>query len=262
MEALRQPRFDADEFFERGFVTIPALFSRTEVERMRRAFDRLVCHARSLRESCMSGGSQFVIERDDRLDGSVRIHRVVWCGAVEPVLAELGADPRLLGLAASLLGSERMHQLINQAHFKLPGDGVTFPWHQDSTHRRFGRSEWKDVNGKGSYVQTVIALDDVDERNGPILFIPGSCRHGHIPVDEAGEIPRRFVTERPPVSPRLRAGDVLAFGPYTIHSSGPNLSSRPRRAFINGFACPGANSRVYPGEGAGRELTLRSPRIK
>jgi hypothetical protein len=47
---------------------------------------------------------------------------------------------------------------------------------------------------------------------------------------------------------------VLLFGPYTFHRSLPNRSTRPRRVFINGFAHPGANSRVYPGDGAGRTL--------
>jgi hypothetical protein len=46
------------------------------------------------------------------------------------------------------------------------------------------------------------------------------------------------------------------FGPFTIHRSLPNRSSTPRRIFINGFASPGANSRVYPGEGAGRTVRL------
>jgi hypothetical protein len=54
----------------------------------------------------------------------------------------------------------------------------------------------------------------------------------------------------------MAAGGVLLFGPYTFHRSLPNRSSRPRRVFINGYAAPGANRRVYPGEGAGRLLSV------
>jgi len=50
----------------------------------------------------------------------------------------------------------------------------------------------------------------------------------------------------------MEAGSVLLFGPYSFHCSAPNDSTRPRRMFINGFAYPGANTRIYPGDGAGR----------
>ena len=243
---------DARSFFELGYIVLAGAFTRPEVERMRAAFERLAAVAAGLDGPCMHAGSQFVVERDASVAGGVRIHRVVWCGAAEPELAAFGTDPRLLSLASRLLGSTEMQHLINQAHFKMPGDGVEFPWHQDSTHRRFGGEEWKDVNGRGSYVQTVIALDDIDETNGPIRLIPGSCRHGHIDVGVAGQIPSRFIDGRPIVAATMAAGDVLAFGPYTIHASTPNLSSGPRRVLINGYAYPGANSRVYPGEGSGK----------
>ena len=49
-------------------------------------------------------------------------------------------------------------------------------------------------------------------------------------------------------------GDTLFFGPYTAHASFENRSDAYRRVFINGYAYPGANRRVYPGEGAGRRL--------
>lgn len=241
------------DFFEVGFVTVPRVFSASEVARMRAAFDRLEHTARGLDGPAMVRGSQFVVERVDDGGATVRIHRVVWCGAAEPVLSELGGDPRLVRLAAQLLGSSTMSQLVNQAHFKLPGDGVAFPWHQDSTHRRYGSSEWRDLNGRGSYVQSATALDDVTPDSGPLEFIPGSARLGHVALPADGSLPEGVDPTRT-ATPLPRAGDVILFGPYTIHRSLPNRSAQPRRTFINGFAYPGANSRVYPGEGAGRMI--------
>src|SRR5262249_12844568 len=104
---------------------------------MRAAFERLERTACGLRETAMVRGSQFVGEGMVNGGGRARIHRVVWCGAAEPLLSEFGRAPRLVRVAARLLGSNTMSQLINQAHFKFPGDGVEFPWHQDSTHRRY-----------------------------------------------------------------------------------------------------------------------------
>src|SRR5262245_33933228 len=244
------------DFYEIGFLLVPSVFSSAEVAQMRAAFARLESTARGLTEPGMVRGSQFVVERKARGGARTRDHRVVWCGAAEPVLSKFGRDPRLVRIAAQLLGSRTMSQLINQAHFKIPGDGVEFPWHQDSTHRRYGREEWRDVNGRGSYVQSATALDEVTRDSGPIEFIPGSPRLGHLDIPSDGRLPDSVDPGRA-VTPLPRPGDVIFFGPFTIHRSLPNRSSHPRRTFINGFAFPGANSRVYPGDGAGRTVGIR-----
>ena len=243
-------------FFEVGFTLEPNVFTADEVGAMRAAFERLERTAYRLESTQMHRGSQFVLSSvtDAAGPSRVRIDRIVWCGAAEPVLSVLGRDPRLLAMASQLLGSREMNHLINQAHFKLPGDGVDFPWHQDSTHRRYGGEEWRDVNGRGSFVQTVTAIDDVTAENGPLQLIPGSCKLGHVDPPEGGVgwLPTDRLDPRSAVSVTMTAGSVLLFGPYTFHRSRPNRSSHPRRVFINGFAYPGANSRVYPGAGAGR----------
>jgi len=252
MTMLDRRRISA--FFEDGFVVVPVLFSTSEIHEMRSAFVRLQRAAERLAGTGMHRGSKFVVERV--ATGGVRIQRIVWCGAAEPVLSAYGRDPRLLGMASTLLGTREMNQLINQAHYKLPGDGVEFPWHQDSSHRRFGGDQWRDVNERGSYVQTVIAIDDMTESNGSLRFLPGSCKLGHLDLPADGRLPRALVDPSSAVTATMRAGSVLLFGPYTLHSSQPNESDEPRRAFINGFAFPGANSRVYDGEGAGRLLRI------
>jgi len=247
---MRLSHKQVEAFFELGFVVVPDVFRPAEVEDMRAAFVRLERVANTLWQTCMHEGSQFVVEREPD-SAAVRIHRIVWCGAAEPILSRYSMDRRLLAMAAQLLGSSEMNQLINQAHFKLPGDGVEFPWHQDSTHRRFGGDGWQDVNGRGSYVQTVTAIDTVTQDNGPLRFIPGSCRLGHVALVQNGRLPSNL-DARAAVSATMEAGSVLVFGPYSFHCSAPNDSTRPRRMFINGFAYPGANTRIYPGDGAGR----------
>ncbi len=236
-----------ERFFSIGWLLLPRLFKPREIKRMGRAFDRLRRRAERLPAAGDYRGSRFVIDREGS-HGAVRIHRVVWCGACESVLAEYGADPRLLRPVAELLGSTTMNQLINQAHFKMPGDGVKFGWHQDSTHRRYGQPVWTDVTGRGSYGQTTVAIEAMSESNGPLRFIPGSCRLGHVAN------PDYRVPEERAVTLMMEPGDVVMFGPYTFHSSEPNRSDHPRRALINGYAACGANRRVYPGCGSGRLL--------
>ena len=251
-------RLDIEAFYSRGFFVRPDVFTPSELRAMRAAFERLEQTASRFTEPTMHDGASFVVHREG---SRTVIDRIVWCGGAEPLLLEVGAAPRLLQIAAALLGSAEMSQLINQAHFKLPGDGVSFPWHQDSTHRRYGTPEWRDVNERGSYVQTVIALDDVTEENGPLEFLPGSCRHGHLNLPRDGELPAEL-DPTTAIAATMRAGSVLVFGPYTVHRSLPNRSAVPRRIFLNGYAYPGANARVYPGEGAGRTLRYEGRRTR
>jgi hypothetical protein len=59
-----------------------------------------------------------------------------------------------------------MDQIINQAHFKMPGDGVAFEWHQDSQNRRYGTELWTDGGAPhGAYIQTLTAVDEVTAYN-------------------------------------------------------------------------------------------------
>lgn len=238
-----------ETFFDQGYLVIEGLFTHREIIDIRSGFDRILHCARRLTETTEIDGARFVVGRDEQ--GHPRVDRVVWCGAVAPELLRIGSDRRLVSLAAQLLGSRRVTQLINQAHFKLAGDGLEFPWHQDSAHRRYGGALWNDVNGRGSYVQTVLAVDPAYSDNGPLRLIPGSSRLGH---RVSGRGLPEDLQEADAVAPLLSAGSVVLFGPYTFHASAPNHSTQSRRVLINGYASPGANARQYPGCGLGRPL--------
>jgi ectoine hydroxylase-related dioxygenase (phytanoyl-CoA dioxygenase family) len=96
------------------------------------------------------------------------------------------------------------------------------------------------------------------DENGPLEFVPIEA----VAVDAAGRLaaapdgPRVDASRAIPVTGR--AGDVLFFGPYAVHGSTPNTSTKPRRVLINGYAAPGANRRYYPGRGACRTLPASS----
>ena len=237
-------------FFAQGFLIIRDVFTEEEISQLAAACDRLQEDAQNLRGKTMHKGSQFVIGEHGE------IKRVAWAGAAEPYLLQIGRDARITHPVSQLLDSEEADHLINQVHFKLPGDNVSFPWHQDSTHRRYGTDMWTDVNGKGSFVQVALAIDASTEENGPLLFIPGNPgRHLDLTYDE-----RTYSEEFNPddaVPALLQPGDIALFGPYVIHGSKPNTSDKPRRVLINGFAYPGANAREYPGDGSGERISLK-----
>jgi hypothetical protein len=236
-------------FYEGGFFVRRGLFRPDEVSPVRAALERLFATAQTLRATGDHDGAFFAISVPP--DRAVVVQRVVWAGGAEPGLLELSADPRLVDPALELLGTERCEQLLCQAHYKMPNDGVAFDWHQDIQHRDKGNDTWRDVNGRGSYVQSILLVDDMTEENGPLKFVPTEG----VTVDAAGRlVADARVDASRAIAVTGRAGDVLFFGPYAVHGSTPNESTMPRRVLINGYAAPGANKRYYPGRGACRVL--------
>jgi ectoine hydroxylase-related dioxygenase (phytanoyl-CoA dioxygenase family) len=253
-------RDQVQEFHEHGLIVLRGLFSADEITGIRRCFNNLEQMAAKMRGTGMNDGSLFVLGNKN---GTEVIKRVVWAGGSQPYLLEIGADRRLTVPASQLLGSDTMEQLLSQAHFKRPNDGVIFGWHQDIQHRDKGGDTWRDLNGNGSFVQTLIVVDDMSPDSGPLQFIPGSSRWGRVDFGDHDYDRPDYDPRKPPqfsedevVTIAARAGDVLMFGPHTAHASFENTSATYRRVLINGYAYPGANRREYPGRGAGRQLTV------
>ena len=248
---------DQRAFHEGGFVVLRGLFSEAEVAPVRAALERLYATAQTLRATGDHDGAFFALSVPPT--GPVVVQRVVWAGGSEPVLLRLSEDPRLLEPALSLLGTESCEQLLCQAHFKMPNDGVNFDWHQDIQHRDKGGDTWRDVTGRGSYVQSILLVDPMTEENGPLEFLPMSAAE----LDANRRLVRGEHGPKVDLSRAIsvtgNVGDVLLFGPYAVHGSHANASSKPRRVLINGYAAPGANKRVYPGRGACRVLPEPMP---
>jgi len=243
---------DKQSFHAGGFIVLRGLFTEAEVGPARAALERLYATAQTLRQTGDHDGAFFALSAPQ--SGEVVVQRVVWAGGAEPGLLSLSEDPRLLDPALELLGTSSCEQLLCQAHFKMPNDGVSFDWHQDIQHRDKGNGTWRDVTGRGSYVQTILLLDPMTAENGPLEFLPMSAAS----VDAQRRLVRGehgpTVDTARATAVTGRAGDVLLFGPYAIHGSHANTSRLPRRVLINGYAAPGANGRFYPGRGACRVL--------
>ena len=255
---------DIRRFYADGYLILEDLFSREEVTEMAQAAERLRAVGREiaagLPASDVEGGalgerkiehagSQFVFGGSN---GSCRLLRVVWAGGCEPAFLDCGRDVRLTAVVGQLFGSASAVQLLNQLHAKYPHDGLEFEPHQDSEHRRYGTPEWRDVDGRGSYVQAVVAIDDSTPENGPLVFYPRSGQRGHL---DPAAVRRRY-RDHPGVPALLAAGSAAFFGPYVVHRSAENRGAAPRRIAINGFALPGANSRPYFGAGTGVPIEL------
>lgn len=237
------------DFYTKGFFVLPGLFTQNEIEEIKKCFDRLQEIALKLGTTQEYMGSQFVVE-------GKRIDRIVWMGGAEPELLKYGEDPRILLPVSQILETHTVEQLICQGHYKLPGDQVMFDWHQDCQHRGEGTQDWIDVDGRGSYCQTLMAIDQVTEENGPVCFVPDTVKDGYLALEKHPN-PTSLFDLQSAVPLLMNPGDVAFFHPYAIHGSQPNYSKGPRRVFINGFSYPGANRKIYPGNGAGRKVQLK-----
>lgn len=241
-------------FYDEGFLVVEGLFSRSEVAALGEAAERLRAVGREIAADLSGEEGEVKIEHEGSqfVFGNGRLLRVVWAGGCEPGFLANGRDPRLTAIVGQLFDSDRAVHLLNQLHAKYPNDGLEFEPHQDSEHRRYGTPEWRDVDGRGSYIQTVVAIDDTTPDNGPLIFYPRTGRRGHL---DPAQVRSRF-KGRPGVPALLAAGSAAFFGPYVVHRSEENRGSAPRRIVINGFALPGANSREYFGSGTGVPVPL------
>ena len=229
-----------EQFHQDGYAVVRGVFDACEMAELAAAFDRVylegLTHGRSFRHRNV----YFHVARDPRLGTMVRM--VQWPAYFDPILERFRRDPRLAAILAPLIGPE-LKQIINQMHWKPPGgEMVEFGFHQDARFRK-PRHAYRDL--AASYVQTGIAVDPHRKANGAMKLYPGSHRLGDLPFEAKGRImhsamsaddlttlgldPARLVDLE------LDPGDVALWGVHTVHGSGPNISDRDRRFYINGY---------------------------
>jgi ectoine hydroxylase len=149
--------------------------------------------------------------------------------------ARLARHPRMVQPVMDLFGEEvYMHQ------FKINGkaafDGDVWQWHQD-----YGTWMNDDMMPTARAMNIAIFLDDVNEYNGPLMFIPGSHKKGVIDAKHdltttsyplwtidndliATLVERAGGKNGGIVSPTGPAGSMIMFHSCLVHASSSNLS--------------------------------------
>jgi ectoine hydroxylase len=144
--------------------------------------------------------------------------------------ARLARHPRMVEPIVQLFGEAvYMHQF--KINGKMAFDGDVWQWHQD-----FGTWANDDQMPGPRAMNVAIFLDEVNEFNGPLMFIPGSHKLGVIDAQHDlsttsyplwtidNDTIRKLVERGGMVAPKGPAGSMIMFHSCLVHASTSNLS--------------------------------------
>jgi ectoine hydroxylase-related dioxygenase (phytanoyl-CoA dioxygenase family) len=218
-------------FFQReGYLTLPAITTAEEVERLREIYDHLFA-IRAGREE----GNQFDLAGADEEDKPATLPQILNPAKYAPELATALYRANAQAIARQLLGPETNY-MGEHAIFKPPKVGAETPWHQDEAY-------W-DPGLDYEALSVWMPLQEATLQNGCMQFIPGSHQLEVQPHHTIGHDPRVHGLEidsidiSKAVACPILAGGATIHHCRTVHYAGPNLSDIPRRAYILLFRLP------------------------
>jgi len=144
--------------------------------------------------------------------------------------AKLARHPRMVEPIVQLFGEDvYMHQF--KINGKMAFDGDVWQWHQD-----YGTWLNDDQMPEARAMNVAIFLDEVNEFNGPLMFIPGSHKLGVLDAAHdlsttsyplwviSNEVIKKLVDRGGMVAPKGPAGSMILFHGCLVHASTSNLS--------------------------------------
>ncbi|MGH0035930.1 MAG: phytanoyl-CoA dioxygenase family protein [Myxococcota bacterium] len=139
------------------------------------------------------------------------------------VMRRFACSRPLVEIAVDLLGPD-VRLWWDQAVFKRAGATSEVPWHQDNGYTPIDPPE---------YVTCTVGIDAHTRENGCLWIMPGSHHDGIRPHHKRdGVFYRGYDGDEHGVPVTMEAGEVLVFSSLTLHRTGPNRSSGPRRSWV------------------------------
>ena len=228
---------DVERYVRDGFLRFERLAEADDVAALRDVYDRL-----------LSGAIEAPTDR--KLGGITRQIMNVW--QYDPVFRENSAFRAGREIASALLGVDEPEPVFDMLIYKEPGQLATTPWHQDFAYQVMPFTPAGRATPWRAFAQFWVALDDVDEQNGCMHFVPGVHRDplkAHHVASGAPDYEGRLLA----MDDAARDMDLttavacpLPAGGATVHSYGTphftpgnTTADRQRRAYIFNFANPG-----------------------
>jgi ectoine hydroxylase-related dioxygenase (phytanoyl-CoA dioxygenase family) len=216
-------------FLDDGFAVMPGAIAGERLRALRERTDRLT-DAAAIPETARA----LIDLEPELLDGRPAVQRVRKPYEADPFFMDLARAPELLALVRPLLGEDvRLHH--GKINVKAPRVGSPLEWHQD----------WAFIPHTNSSLAIVsILIDDCGPQSGPVQFLPGSHTgplhpHHHDGVF-VGAISPSTLDMHDARSVIGAAGTVAVHHPMTVHGSGFNLGTGPRRVLFFEYAAADA----------------------
>ena len=215
LSAAQLEQFDRD-----GYLFFPGHFTREETKKLNDAVPELY----NRREAY-----------NVREKGSDAVRTNFAAHMYSKPFATLARHPRMIEPVEAVFGEKLyMHQF--KINGKMAFEGDVWQWHQD-----YGTWLNDDMMPTERAMNIAIFLDDVNEFNGPLMFIPGSHKKGVVEAKHDltttsyplwtvdNDLIRTLVQragdkEGGIVSPKGPAGSMLMFHSCLLHASSSNLS--------------------------------------
>jgi L-proline 4-hydroxylase len=212
---MKLSQIQIDEFEREGYLFFPSLFSQQEIRVLADEVPGLYAQRRP--ENVRERTGDVV-----RTNFAAHLYSAPF--------ARLARHPRMVRPIEQLFGEKLyMHQF--KINGKMAFDGDVWQWHQD-----YGTWKRDDEMPEARAMNVAIFLDEVNEFNGPLMFIPGSHQLG---VLDAGHDTSttsyplwtldhatiaHLVAQGGIVAPKGPAGSMILFHGCLVHASSSNLS--------------------------------------
>jgi ectoine hydroxylase len=202
--------------FERdGYLFFPSLFKPEEIKVLLDEVPNLYAQRRP--ENVREKGSEAV-----RTNFAAHLYSAPF--------ARLARHPRMIDPVKQVFGEDLyMHQF--KINGKMAFNGDVWQWHQD-----YGTWMNDDLMPEARAMNVAIFLDEVNEFNGPLMFIPGSHKQGALPAGHDtsttsyplwtidNDAITQLVAKGGIVAPKGPPGSMILFHGCLVHASTSNLS--------------------------------------
>ena len=224
-------RYDRD-----GFLVVESLFTDAELHGVRQRIDALIADPDSRPEGVGVGREG---DTSPETKGTGAVRGASFLVRFDPFFQDFARTAKLLDHARGVLGASRIKVFRDQALFKPP-HGQAKPLHQDQSYFL--------VDPVDDLVTAWIALDEATLDNGCMTYVPGSHRHGILPITPDPERPVHHVPDTrgldlpEAVACPVPAGSVIFHHGCALHASSDNDTDTWRKALILHFSASEATS--------------------
>jgi ectoine hydroxylase-related dioxygenase (phytanoyl-CoA dioxygenase family) len=230
------------ELRENGYAVIRGFLDKNEVAELRRESEKV--YAEGLRHHATYRDRNLYFEViNDPGNGRRTVPQAHWFSWINPVFEAARRSQKMFEVLAPLLGPD-IKQMANQLHWKAPGGKYTYyRMHQDV---RFRTRPELFANLDRYSLNTGLALNRQDASNGALKVVPGHHRRGYLGLSEDGgimvgnveqgsELKAVGIDPSEVVQLEMEPGDLALWTLFTIHGSGPNVSTEPRILQIDSY---------------------------